>query len=312
MSKLSTQVENQIRISRKVVASAKTHGRTAAAALAALVTGAEGATSTPESAQPEAAGKPAQPEDKAQKDKAQKGKAQKGKAQKGKPAEDTTPIEAAARYEQLILELAGSLERSAEALSMRELEYTAEQADDGPIREARDAKVKHAVALLTRLRSTVEDALGPSALRTYGLHQETPRAPRTVLSHLQNVASLLRQKPTSVTTELGSTFETLAAAQALEAVHKELTALIGDEDREERELQDALTKRNRAQEVWSRAYQGVATTLEGLYLLAGWKELADRVRPTQRTLRGEDTGEPEDGAAAEGDDKNKNGGPTGG
>jgi len=52
---------------------------------------------------------------------------------------------------------------------------------------------------------------------------------------------------------------------------------------------------------WSETYQGTASTLEGMYRLVGWRELADRVRPTQRTLRGEDAGaEVEETAPVEG------------
>lgn len=285
MSKLSTQVENQVRISRKVIASATTHAHAAAVAIGAVLTGNESAKNTPE---PEVS----PPE---------KTKAGKTKAAEKKPAQSNgkqgQPIaagaaEIATTYEHIFLQLAGSLEGATETLMARELEYTAEQADDGPIRDARDAKVKFGVTVLSRLRTAVEDTLGTAALRTYGLHQETPRVPRAVMAQAQNVAKLLRKTPTTAKTDFGSTFDTAAAATTLETLHKELSGLISDEDREERELHDAATRRNRAQEVWGRTYQGVATTLEGLYLVAGLPELADRVRPTQRAARGEDPGEP--------------------
>jgi hypothetical protein len=48
--------------------------------------------------------------------------------------------------------------------------------------------------------------------------------------------------------------------------------------------------RDRAITAWSDAYQGTATALEGLYRRAGWKELAEKVRPTIRKLRGDDAG----------------------
>jgi hypothetical protein len=290
MSKLSIQVENQISISNKVVASAKAHAGTAAAALATRA------------AENEAA------EDKAGDGKAAKNKAAKNKAAK-KAEEKEQPITAES-CEAFVLFLAASLERATQDLAARELEYTAEQADDGPVREARDAKVKQAVGILTRLRSTVEDTLGVAALRTYGLQSETPRVPRAVQGHLKNVASLLKKTPASAKTEFGAAFETAAAAAALEKLNVELTALIGDDDREARELEDALAKRNRAMGAWSTTYQGVATTLEGLYRLAGWGELADRVRPTQRALRGEDAGEAIEEAPGEGG--SGNGGTTDG
>jgi hypothetical protein len=48
--------------------------------------------------------------------------------------------------------------------------------------------------------------------------------------------------------------------------------------------------RDRAVAAWSDAYQGTATALEGFYRCAGWKELAEKVRPTVRKLRGEEAG----------------------
>jgi hypothetical protein len=47
---------------------------------------------------------------------------------------------------------------------------------------------------------------------------------------------------------------------------------------EERENEGALTDRDRALEDWRTVYQGVATTLSGLYRLAGREDLAERMR----------------------------------
>lgn len=196
----------------------------------------------------------------------------------------------AAQWEVALVQLAMHVEGRAELLKTRELEYTAEQADDGPVREARDTKVAEVISLVVKLRSAVDDHMGRNALRTYGLKSETPRAPRTLLGYVQNVVSLLGQAPAAVSSGFG-TFDTAAAANALSAQRAALEALVKDDDREARELEDALTRRNRASADWATAYQGVAAALEGLYRLAGWKELADRVRPTQRTIRGEDAGE---------------------
>lgn len=245
MSKLSEQVQNQIKISEKVIASAKTHAKKVADELAA-----------------------------------------RDAAVQGDGAKKTT----AKAYETAILAIAARLTHATEELRERELEYTAERADDGPIREARDAAVRDLGALMIGLRGTVETTLGRSALTTYGLGGDTPRVPRKLLNHAQNVARLMKKTSASVKTEFGSTFNTEAAATSLEKKHAELDRLIKDDDREARELETALTKRDRAVAVWSETYQGTASALEGMYRLAGWRELADRVRPTQRALRGEDTG----------------------
>jgi hypothetical protein len=77
-----------------------------------------------------------------------------------------------------------------------------------------------------------------------------------------------------------------------------LDGLVTDDDREARELEDAYSLRDRAIAAWSDAYQGTATALEGLYRRAGRKDLAEKVRPNLRKLRGEDPGAEEAEAPA--------------
>src|SRR3954463_15937375 len=127
MSKLSEQVQNQIKVSEKVVASAKTHSDKVAIAFAERAAGAQG------------------PETKV--------------TVKGV----TT----------LVTALSDILSHATGELRTRELAYTAEQADDGPIRTARDAATNEVSSLMTRLRSTVESALGREALTRYGLQWDT-------------------------------------------------------------------------------------------------------------------------------------------
>src|SRR5262245_54145283 len=98
MSKLSVQVENQTSISNKVIASARTHARTAAAALAAH------------------AAQIAPAEDKAEDSKAAKNKTSKNKTSKDKAAKkkgedkEQQPQITAESCEAFLLLLAGSLE----------------------------------------------------------------------------------------------------------------------------------------------------------------------------------------------------------
>jgi len=131
---------------------------------------------------------------------------------------------------------------------------------------------------------------GRSAVSRYGLGSESPRVPAKLLQYGQNVRKLLDEAPTKVTSPLGSSFDTVVASQAVGKACEELAATVEDDDREARELESAMARRDRADATWSEVYQGTASMLEGLYRLAGWKELADKVRPTQRKTRGEDAG----------------------
>ena len=109
----------------------------------------------------------------------------------------------------------------------------------------------------------------------------------------------------TVSSPFGSSFDTKTAALALDQKVQDLASHINDDDREARELETALGQRDRAAATRSNSYQGTATALEGLYRQAGFKDLADKVRPTQRKLRGEDAG-------AELDTPSTNESPTGG
>jgi len=243
MSKLSAQVQNQIKVSDKVVAAARTHATRVSQALAEQAATAQGAKAP-----------------------------------------------TAAHFKAIITSLADSLDWASNNLEQTELGYTAEQADDIPMRRDRDAATKEGLESTMRLRSTVESTMGSAGVQTYGLQGETPRAPRRLASHMSNIISLMMAKPATVATEFGGTFDTATAVAVLKPKYEKLSALLKDEAREARELEEALTNRDRAMATWADVYQGVANALTGMFRLGGYKELAERVRPTQRTVRGEDPG----------------------
>jgi hypothetical protein len=249
-AQLSVQVQNQLRVSDKVIAAARTHGPKIAPLLAAQA-----------------------------------------KEVQGVQTKATTEA-----YEAVFSALADGLAQDANALREAELAYYAEKADDAPVRAARDASATDLGSLLSLLRSTIESTLGAPALRTYGLEGEVPRTPSKLLNHAKNVLQQLASNEKTVTTALGTTFDTIPAAKAIKTKIDALAGHIDDDNREARELEDALTRRNRAMDAWTEGYQGTASALEGLFRRGGYKELADRVRPTQRKARGEDT---EDGDAAQ-------------
>lgn len=244
MSQVSEQLQNRVRVSDKVVASARTHGPKVAAILAEQAIVVEG------------------------------------------PATLAT----AAVFKTVIDVLANGLEHSTKTMRLAEQTVNAEKADDAPIRAKREEVTGEVAGILMRLRSTVETHLGADGLKTYGLMGDTARVPRKVVEQARNVAQLLEKKPTKISSPFGGSFDSTVAAATLQGKAGELEGVIGDDDREGRELEDALALRDRAVSAWSDAYQGTATALEGLYRKAGWKELAEKVRPTIRQVRGEDAG----------------------
>lgn len=192
----------------------------------------------------------------------------------------------AAQVEQVIEGLAQHLRTRTDALGAAEDAYVAEQADDVPLRDARDAAAGALLTLAVRVRSRVDEAFGANALNRYGLEGETPRTPKELASHVDTVIKLLRDAPREDPDPMGGTVSTAAMADALAALLAPLQAKLTTLVNEARENEGALTTRNRATESWARAYRGVATSLAGLYALAGRDDLADRIRPTVRREAG--------------------------
>jgi hypothetical protein len=196
-------------------------------------------------------------------------------------------------FEAVISAMANGLEHSTKTMRDKEQTVVAEKADDGPIRIKREEVTRILGGLLVRLRSTVEDHLGPEGLRAYGLAGEASRVPRKVLEQAKNVVQLFEKNPVVSLSPFGDSFHSSFAVTALSSNITTLETLVVDDDREVRELEDAFAARDRAVAAWTDVYQGTATVLEGLYRRAGFKELADKVRPTVRKVRGDDPGEEE-------------------
>jgi len=183
--------------------------------------------------------------------------------------------------------LAAALKHSAGKLDAAELAVVAERADDVGIRETRDANEAAVRNTSIRLKSMLTDALGDDALRVYGLEGQTPRGARELVSHARTVSNLLKEKPFQKSVD-GVTFDSAALAAGLDAKAEALAKSVADLDREDQELKDKLGKRDAELGAWTETYQGSTDGLVGLFRLAGRKDLSEAVRPTQRTLAGEE------------------------
>jgi hypothetical protein len=172
-----------------------------------------------------------------------------------------------------------------------ELNYYGEKADDAPVKARRDLAVVHIANGLAKLRTAIEGTLGAPGTIQYGIVGDIPRTPHKLVTYTKNIVKLLDENPQKVTTSFGASFDTAPAAIAVKTSLDELELAVHDDNREARELEEAQATRNRAIDAWSDAYQGAASILEGFYRTAGYQELAEKVRTTQRKLRGEDPGD---------------------
>ena len=179
------------------------------------------------------------------------------------------------------------LKHSITTMDDAEMRVVAERADDVGLREARDTAVSSLLSATVRVRSMVLDALGNNGIETYGLTGETPRLPRDIMNHANTVAKLMQEHPFNVTVE-GVTFDSAAMASTLTNKAAAVEKAIADMQREEQELVNELGKRHAAISEWTDVHQGAADALTGLFRLAGRKDLSERVRPSSRTLSGEE------------------------
>lgn len=183
--------------------------------------------------------------------------------------------------------LIDGLEHSVTVMDSAEMRVVGERSDDVGLRDERDTAATNLHAAAVRVRSMVLDALGPNGIATYGLSGETPRVTRDLTSHAYTVAKLMQENPFNVTVD-GVTFDSAAMATTLKAKADAAEKSLADMQREEQELVNELGHRQTAIEAWGDVHQGVADTLTGLFRLVGRKDLSERVRPTSRTLTGED------------------------
>jgi len=171
------------------------------------------------------------------------------------------------------------------ALEKAEGDYAGEQADDPPVRKARDDANADLAQRWSDVKTQVVRRFGVDAPREFGLEGELPGTPDALAKQSKNAVKLLRDKPRTHASKLGE-FTTTGAADHLEEGQTVLSDALKRVTTEAKELQDSLGVRDEAASEWTNVYQACATLLEGYLRLGGRLDLADRVRPTVRRAIG--------------------------
>ena len=184
--------------------------------------------------------------------------------------------------------MATLLRAAPKELETKELSYLEELADDVEPRAKRDEKAAVGVEMLTRTKELVTGSLGASHLEKYGLDAPLSRAPVDVAARMKETIGLLGKNFATATDPLGVEFDSTKVAAKLQVVYTELEDALSVLNKEEQERIDALAARDEAVEAWTGIYRGVATTLTGLYRLAGFENLAERLLPSEELAAGRD------------------------
>lgn len=179
------------------------------------------------------------------------------------------------------------LDRAAQEVQDADLAHSAELLDDEEPRQRRDGLLQELSAQLLGLRDTLTGLYGADTTRAFALADALPQAPAQLLQRARIVESLLRKQPLPARSQrAGVTVKATALADELLPLIDQLGVALDDVQRESREAQLSLERKTRAAEDWQKTYQGVTSAFYGLYLLAGRKDLADRIEPTARRRAG--------------------------
>lgn len=184
--------------------------------------------------------------------------------------------------------VSATMTHKTEIMVAAEMNYVHEQADDPAVRARRDQAVEPVLKALSRLRVRVGSVLGDEGLNTYGLRKQIPRLPGDLADYATVVVTLLRGRSRTVSDGLGGVLDTLILAAALEAELAPLRQALDDLEIEQRELEGTMIRRDDVVGEWHEVYQGGATTVTGLYRMAGQLALSQRVKPTTRRSAGEE------------------------
>lgn len=185
--------------------------------------------------------------------------------------------------------LANTMHFKTEAMLTAEAEHVNEQADDPPVRERRDAATPVLSLCMSQARNRVSAVLGDAGLITYGLREPVPRGPAELVDYARVAAKLLRQHPRVEASSVVGSFDTAALASTIEETVVPLASALGDLVIEQRQLQGTLLRRDTVVEEWKEVYVNGAGTFEFLSRMAGQAEIARRVRPTKRRIRGHES-----------------------
>lgn len=175
------------------------------------------------------------------------------------------------------------LEAKSNAMANADEAYLVEAADDDAPRQRREKAFQALYELLVEMRESCQGAFGAKELTGFGFSSATPRDPAQLTRFAGEIlAAFQKRKAQMPPTRKGISFDPGALLEALSTHREALTSALKEIATEERELQTALAEKNRTISEYDEAFLQVANFLEGLFLLAGMSELADKVRPSLR------------------------------
>jgi hypothetical protein len=182
----------------------------------------------------------------------------------------------------MIRRLGRTLMASAEELVTADRAHEAEKADDAAVRRELEDAIEDVYGAVVDFRVGLEAAGGVEATTRAGIAGDTPREPVALGRMAQALHDALPGLASVPTTRRGLTFDVMSYAEPLATAIARLVGAQTALRREERELEATLMIKNRAMAMHDTRFLTIARMLESLFRLAGFEELANRVRPSAR------------------------------
>ncbi len=179
--------------------------------------------------------------------------------------------------------LANVIRYKTSSMLASETAYVDEQADDPPVRDARDTAAPVVSQRMLQARSKVETVFGEVGLTTYALREPVPRQPAELAAYAGTSANLMRRYPRIEPDGAGGTLDTVALAGAIEEALAPLAGALSELVTEQRQLQTAMIRRDTEVGEWNEVYVNGTAAFAWLARMARQHELAQRIRPTRRS-----------------------------
>jgi hypothetical protein len=182
----------------------------------------------------------------------------------------------------VIRRLGRTLMASAEELVAADRAHEAEKADDAAVRRELEGAIEEVYGAVVDFRVGLEAVGGVEAMTRAGLVGVTPREPIALGRMAQALLDALPGLASVPATRRGLTFDAMSYAEPVAASVARLGGAQVALRREERELEATLMIKNRVMAAHDARFLSIARMLESRFRLAGFEELANRVRPSAR------------------------------
>jgi len=161
-------------------------------------------------------------------------------------------------------------------------------ADDARIRAKCEECSGRLAKLLVSCRTRLRDAVGEKALELYGLKGRIPTNREAIAHYAGHVSELMKVHPLRATDLFGSEFSSDTLVGPLQQALADYQHCLSEVAREARETEGARNARIKAERRFRRILVGVAAALEAHFRMAGFDDLADKIRPTRGRASGEE------------------------